>query len=250
MGGTLGGWPSSAPNPAGRQRDRKFVSHPHNLLIGRLPDAQRRRLLARCDTVALAAHEIICVPGERSARVYFILTGRVSLVSVTAAGPGLEVAMVGAEGMVGAQAALGPTAVSWLRGTVLQGGSALTVSADELQTELADSAPLQRVMLDYVSESTGALALTAACVHFHALGPRLARWLLMSQDREGSADLQTTHAGMAQILGVRRVGVTAAAGHLQRSGLIEYVRGDLTILDRVGLEALACSCYTPTTIGG
>jgi CRP-like cAMP-binding protein len=102
---------------------------------------------------------------------------------------------------------------------------------------------LQQCLLRYLYVLMAQLAVSAACLRFHMIAPRLARWLLMTQDRAGSERFHVTHEFLGYMLGVRRVGVTAAAGELQRAGLIEYSRGDLRVLDRAGLEAAACSCY-------
>ena len=156
--------------------------------------------------------------------------------------PGLEIGMVGAEGMVGAQLALGVMAAP-LRSLVQGAGVAWRLSARAFGLQLRRSAPLQRRLDKYLYVLMRQQATSAACVRFHPIGPRLARWLLMSQDRARSEQFQVTHEFLAYMLGVRRVGITAAAGALQRAGLIVYSRGDLVVLDRAGLEAAACGCY-------
>jgi len=127
---------------------------------------------------------------------------------------------------------------------VVQGpGLVLRLDADAFRAELARSLPLQRLLHRYIHVRVMQLASAAACLRYHLIGPRLARWLLMSQDRAHQAQFRVTHEFLAYMLGVRRVGVTVAAGGLQRAGLITYHRGELTVLDRAGLEAVACSCY-------
>lgn len=113
----------------------------------------------------------------------------------------------------------------------------------DFQRELARNAGLQRGLHRYIHVLMSQLADSAACLRFHLIGPRLARWLLMSQDRAHSDSFRVTQEFLAYMLGVRRVGITEAAGALQRDGLIQYSRGDLKVLDRPGLEAMACACY-------
>jgi CRP-like cAMP-binding protein len=127
---------------------------------------------------------------------------------------------------------------------VVQGaGTALRIAAKSFLSELEQSEALQRGIDRYLYVLMTQLARSAGCLRFHQIGPRLARWLLMTQDRAHTRHFHVTHEFLAYMLGVRRVGITDAAGNLQRSGLIEYHRGELTVLDRPGLEAAACGCY-------
>ena len=150
--------------------------------------------------------------------------------------------MVGREGMVGAQLALG-VAVTPLRALVQGEGTARRVSAAAFRREVARSTTLQAGLNRYLYVLMTQLAASAACLRFHLISPRLARWLLMSHDHAQADKFRVTHEFLAYMLGVRRVGVTQAAGALQDSGLIRYHRGELTVLNRKGLEAAACSCY-------
>jgi CRP-like cAMP-binding protein len=144
--------------------------------------------------------------------------------------------------MLGAQLALG-VATTPLRALVQGPGRAWRIAVTDFRGELARSPALQRVLGKYLYVLMGQLAGSAACLRFHQIGQRLARWLLMSQDRAHADAFHVTHEFLAYMLGVRRVGVTAAASALQRQGLIAYRRGELTVLDRAGLEASACGCY-------
>ena len=213
-----------------------------NHLIERLPRADRLRLLAVCEPVELVLADVMFEPGQMTRHVWFPTEGFVSLITLIEGSPGLEVGMVGREGLLGAHLALGVTKAP-LRGLVQGPGTAWRIGAAAFRTELARSAPLQRCLNRYLYVLMAQLAAATACLRFHQIGPRLARWLLMSQDRAHADHFHVTHEFLAYMLGVRRVGVTAAAGALQRHGLIEYRRGELKVLDRTGLEAAACGCY-------
>jgi CRP-like cAMP-binding protein len=126
-------------------------------------------------------------------------------------------------------------------------GTAWRIKAAAFVKEHARSLALQRCLKRYVYVTMAQLATSAVCLHFHQISPRLARWLLMSQDRAHTSQFHVTHEFLAFMLGVRRVGVTTAASDLQRSGLIEYHRGELTVTNRVGLEKAACSCYATSS---
>ena len=213
-----------------------------NHLIERLPRKDRARLLALCEPVQLVLAEVLCEPGTPARYVYFPTEGFISLVAMIEGTPGVEVGMVGREGMLGAELALGvPTAP--LHALVQGAGASWRIEATAFQRELSDSPGLQRSLHRYLYVLMAQLATSAACLRFHQIGPRLARWLLMTQDRANSNSFHVTQEFLAYMLGVRRVGVTMAAGALQRSGLISDHRGDFTVLDRSSLEAAACGCY-------
>jgi CRP-like cAMP-binding protein len=221
---------------------QNFVSTAQNRLIGLLPRVDKQRLLALCEPVQLVLSEVLCKPPELMAYVYFPTESFVSLVAMMDGNPGLEVGMVGREGMLGAHLALGVQTAP-LQALVQGPGHAWRVASAPFRRELARSLPLQRVLHRYVYVLMGQLALSAGCLRFHLIGPRLARWLLMTQDRAHSEHFHVTHEFLAYMLGVRRVGVTLAARELQSQGLIEYHRGDVTVLDRPGLELASCGCY-------
>ena len=218
------------------------MAHVENQLIELLPRADRVRLLAACERVQLVLSEVLQEPGTPTRHAYFPTDGFISMLAMSEGHPGVEVGMVGREGMVGANLALGVGTAN-LRALVQGAGGAWRISAASLKRELAKSKSLQSGLNRYLHVLMGQLATSAACLRYHQIGPRLARWLLMSQDRAGRDTFQVTQEFLAYMLGVRRVGITVAAGALQRSGLIAYHRGDFTVLDRTGLEAAACSCY-------
>ncbi|WP_218511135.1 Crp/Fnr family transcriptional regulator [Variovorax sp. dw_308] len=218
------------------------MTNVRNRLIAGLPAADQGRLLAMCEPFELVLSEVLCETGMPTFHAYFPVEGFISLVSMIDQSPGVEVGMVGSEGMLGAQLALG-VSVTPLRALVQGPGTALRISAPAFRKALKRSPELQHAILRYVHVLMTQLATSSACLRFHMIGPRLARWLLMSQDRAQSTHFHVTQEFLAYMLGVRRVGITAAAGALQRSGLIVYHRGDIEVLDRKGLEAAACGCY-------
>lgn len=213
-----------------------------NRLIELLPRTDRQHLLAICKPVQLVLADVLASHGKPTRHLYFPIDSFISIVASIAGEPVLEVGMVGREGMLGAELALGVTTAP-LHALVQGPGSAWQVEAKAFRALLAKSLPLQRGLNRYIYVQMAQLATASACLRFHQIEPRLARWLLMSQDRAHSDRFLVTHEFLAYMLGVRRVGITAAAGALQRQHLIEYHRGDLTVIDRAGLEAAACSCY-------
>jgi CRP-like cAMP-binding protein len=218
------------------------VPDTENHLIKRLPRAERLRLLAICEPVHMALSEVLSQPRVAARYVYFPTGGYVSLVSLIEGSPGVEAGLVGHEGMLGAQFALG-SALAATHSLVQGPGEALRIGAAPFREELARSDPLQNCLRHYIYVLMVQLTTSAACQRFHRVGPRLARWLLMSQDRARSDSFAVTQEFLAFMLGVRRVGVSAAASELQRQGLIEYKRGDVRVIDRRGLEGAACGCY-------
>lgn len=213
-----------------------------NHLIELLPRKERARLLLLCDPVELAMSDVLSKSGQRMRYVYFPVDATISLVTPIDGKPVLEVGMVGREGMVGVQLMLG-VMTSPVHAVVQVSGKALQIAAAPFRRELARSPELRKCLNLYLYVLMSQLAAAAACLRFHLIGPRLARWLLMTQDRANADAFHVTHEFLAYMLGVRRVGITAAAGTLQRAGLIEYRRGNLIVLNRRGLEAAACGCY-------
>lgn len=213
-----------------------------NLLIAMLARGERQRLIELCEPFPLKLSAVIAEQQIRTRHVYFPVEGFASLVIEVDGRPGLEVGMVGREGMIGAELLLGQSRAPW-RSVVQGAGTAWRMKATHFQQTLVESPPLQRLVGRYLAFRVEQLTLASACERFHEISPRLARWLLMSQDRAQSDSFHVTHEFLAFMLGVRRVGVTVAASELQRMGLIVYRRGELTVLDREGLAAQACSCY-------
>ena len=214
-----------------------------NSVLAALPPGTYRDLLSGLEPVALVFGEVLYEPGAPIRDVYFPTNGLVSLLTLVDGRLALEVGLVGREGMVGVALALGID-VSPIRALVQGGGTALRMNAARFRKELQRSAPLQRELNRYTHSLMAQITQTAACNRFHMVPARLARWLLMTRDRMQSDEVELTHAFLACMLGVRRVGVTVAAGNLQRQGLIAYSRGHIAILDPERLAATACECYS------
>jgi CRP-like cAMP-binding protein len=223
--------------PSAKSPDR-FV----NRLLARLPETDRLQILAQCEPVELQVGEVIDEAGGRIRNVYFPIDSFVSLVTSSAGHAGLEVWLIGNEGMVGTPLVLGVD-IALLRTLVQGAGPSWRMSAAAFGDAMRGSEALRRTLNRYLSVLMGQGAQMVACTRFHVVEARLARWLLMSQDRAHSSNFHVTHELLAAMLGVRRVGVTNAAATLQRRELIHYRRGNLTILDRAGLKTAACGCY-------
>jgi CRP-like cAMP-binding protein len=213
-----------------------------NRLLAGLPRRERLQLLAGCDTVELVLSDILAEPGQRIRQVHFPLESYISLTTPVDASASIEVGLVGNEGMLGATLLFGVEA-SPLHALVQGAGPALCMDAGRFRIALGSAPALQRALGRYLYVTMAQLAQTAACPRFHVVEARLARWLLMTQDRAHSPHFHLTHEFLAYMLGVRRVGVTHAATSLQTRKLISYRRGNITVLDRAGLEAASCSCY-------
>jgi CRP-like cAMP-binding protein len=213
-----------------------------NHLLQLLSNQQRQLLLQYCDVVQLQFAEILCQPNQSYRYLYFPLSGFISLVSRLDGHKPLEMGLIGNEGMLGVTLALGVTTAPMQ--AVVQGkGTAWRIDIADLQHCLLQCPPLQHILQQYLFVQLSLLSQSAACAHFHALSPRLARWLLMSHDRAHSSQFYLTHQFLADMLGVRRSGVSVAAGIFQQQQLITYSRGMISMLNRQALQHMACECY-------
>jgi CRP-like cAMP-binding protein len=221
---------------------RKAADAPANRLLGLLRPSDYARLRPHLRQVSLEYRQPLYDAGKTIGFVYFIETGVGSLVNTMSNGQAAEVGTIGNEGVVGLPLVLGdavaPTSVY-----VQVPGGGLRMTAARFKQELARSASLRAVMLHYAHAFFNQVAQSAACNHFHPIQQRCCRWLLMTHDRMQSDEFLLTQEVLAMMLGVQRTGVTAAASAVQREGLIHYRRGNVTILDRRGLERRSCECY-------
>jgi CRP-like cAMP-binding protein len=217
-----------------------------NLLLDALSDQDCEQFLSHCEHVELVFAEELYQVGEPILYVYFPTGGFISLLtpltSNSSNNGNLEVGMIGNEGMFGVSLILGVN-IAPFKALVQGSGSALRMTAAAFLQELEQCPALHKELKQYLYVVMSQLTQTAACNHFHVVEERLARWLLMTQDRAHSDRFHVTHVVLAYILGVRRVGITKAANSLQKQKLISYHRGDVTILNRAGLEAVSCKCY-------
>ncbi|MDZ4400275.1 Crp/Fnr family transcriptional regulator [Hydrogenophaga sp.] len=218
------------------------MQHTNNHLIERLPKGVQKRFLALCEPFELVLSTELSVRGALLTHAYFPITGFISLVIDIETHPPLEVGMVGAESMLGSELVLALAHTPW-RALVQGAGSCWRIETKTLRQAMDDMPALESLVQRSLLIRLHQQALASACERFHPIGQRLARWLLMSQDRAHADHFHVTQEFISLMLGVRRVGVTQAASDLQKEGLIQYTRGELKVLDRTGLEAKACSCY-------
>lgn len=214
----------------------------HNCLLAALPAVEHEDIVTRLEPVNLVFGKTLAEPGEALSHVYFPTRSCVAVIMSTDQRSRLEVGLIGNEGMLGAPLVLGINE-SPASALVQGAGSAWRMEAEAFQCELATNTALDSIVKRYLHVRLVQLAQAATCTRFHRVEARVARWLLMTQDRVGSPAFAITHESLACMLGVRRAGVSEAACALQRRKLIQYRHGQLAILDRIGLEASACSCY-------
>ena len=213
-----------------------------NRLLGRLPPEELERLLPHLEQVSFKLGEVIYESGGRQSYIYFPTTAIVSLLYLMENGASAEMGIAGKEGLVGVALFMGGDTVP-NRAVVQSAGAAFRMKMKVLQDEFARGRVFQRLLLRYTQALMTQMSQTAVCNRLHTIEQQLCRWLLLSHDRLDSDELIMTQELIANMLGVRREGVTHAAGRLQARGLISYVRGRITILDRGGLEAAVCECY-------
>ncbi len=212
-----------------------------NRLLAALPHEDYERLASRLEPVQLKLGQVLFRPEDRLDHAYFPSTAIVSLLTNLEDGTGMEVGLVGWEGLVGVSAFLGGTETKVA--TVQGEGTGLRIRAAALREEFARGGTLQSALLRYTHALMTQISQSAVCNVRHPLPGRLARWLLMYHDRLRGDEFELTHEFMSHMLGVRRSGVSEVAAALQEAGFISYQRGRIRILDRAALEAFACECY-------
>ena len=215
---------------------------PHNHLLAALPPAEFDRISHDLELVAMPLGLVLHESGGRLAHVYFPTTCIVSHMYMLRDGSSAEIAVVGNEGIVGTSIFMGGETTP-SRAVVRGAGQAYRLKANLLKTEFDRGGPVLRLLLRYTQALMTQMTQTAVCNRHHSVEQQLCRTLLLSLDRSSGAGLTLTQELIASLLGVRREGVTEAAGNLQRAGLIRYSRGRIEVLDRPGLERAVCECY-------
>jgi CRP-like cAMP-binding protein len=213
-----------------------------NHLLAALPASERERLLPHVELAPFLLGKVLYETGDELNHVYFPTTSIVSLLYVMENGASAEIAVVGNDGIVGIALFMG-SKIMPERAVVQSAGHAYRMDAELLRQEFNRGGVFQRLLLRYTLTLIRQMAQTAVCNRHHTVDQQLCRWLLQSLDRLQSEDLSMTQKLISNMLGVRREGVTEAAGKLQSAGLIRYSRGHITVLDRPGLEARVCECY-------
>jgi CRP-like cAMP-binding protein len=213
-----------------------------NHLLSALPPADLERLQPKLKLVALPLGKVLYESGSRLRQVYFPTTSIVSLLYLMADGASAEIAVVGNEGIIGVSLFMGGETTP-SRAVVQSAGHAYQLSGKVLKEEFTRAGAMQHLLLRYTQALLTQMAQTAVCNRHHSLDQQLCRWLLLSLDRFSGNELVMTQQLIANMLGVRREGVTEAAGKLQDAGLIKYSRGRITVVNRRGLEARTCECY-------
>lgn len=213
-----------------------------NHLLGQLPKAEQQRWFPKLELVDMPLGEVMYEAGATLAHVYFPTTSIVSLLYVMENGSSGEIAVVGNEGVVGISLFMGGGSTP-SRGVVQSAGKGYRLSSQMMKEEFNKAGPVLHLMLRYTQALITQMSQTAVCNRHHSLDQQLCRWLLLSLDRLQGNELVMTQELIANMLGVRREGVTEAALKLQKTGLIQYARGHITVLDRVELEKRSCECY-------
>jgi len=228
--------------------DTKRATASENRVLGTLPSNLMRRVLDNSETVKLNFGDAVSEYGEKTRHVYFPLDCLISLVICIDDRAPFELAMIGNDGMLGASEALG-VGEAPMRAIVHGEGYAMKMDVRKFKELLDNGSHLQSTVKRYLFELMSQINRTAGCSQFHRVSSRLARWLLLTSDRSGVATCSLTQQFLSEILGVQRSAVSIAASVLQDRQLISYSRGLITILDRSGLEAESCSCYSKMAQG-
>jgi CRP-like cAMP-binding protein len=220
----------------------RFTDLKENSLLAALPDAEWTRWLPQLERVEMPLGQVLYEAGDTLKYMYFPISSIVSLLYVMENGASAEIAVVGKEGLVGVSLFMGGESTS-SRAVVQSAGHGCRLNSKAMKSEFDRAGPVLHLLLRYTQALLTQMAQTAVCNRHHSLDQQLCRWLLLSLDRLAGNELVMTQELIANMLGVRREGVTEAALQLQKVGLIRYVRGRITVLDREGLERRTCECY-------
>jgi len=213
-----------------------------NLLLAALSAAQLKRLSRHLELIEMPLGDVLYESGRHLSYVYFPTTSLISLLYVLESGASSQIAVVGNDGVVGVALFMGGETTP-SRAVVQSAGEGYRLAAKAIKSEFTRGGPIQGLMLRYTQSLITQMAQTAVCNRHHSVDQQLCRWLLHSMDRLGVPDITMTQELIASMLGVRREGVTEAAGKLQKQGVIRYRRGQIHVLDRRKLERLSCECY-------
>jgi CRP-like cAMP-binding protein len=222
---------------------RKYGEIPQesmNKILAALPTSSRH-WLETLQPIALPKGAVLCEPDDNIEHAYFLNSALVSIVTMNSGGWTVEIGLIGHEGMVGVPAILG--GVTPYRAVVQMGGDAFRIRGQKLYEEFRRNPFLRDLLLKYTNAFIIQISQSSICNCYHTLQERLCRWLLVARDAVGSDVLVLTHDVISRLLGTRRASVTVAAGLLQRAGLLKISRGQITILDPVGLQTMSCECY-------
>ena len=232
----------------GEKADKMSDTHTHthtpsqNHLLAALPAEVQQRLFPYLKLECFPLGKVLYEPGQTLSKVYFPIDSIVSMLCMTKSGASAEIAMVGYEGVVGIAVFMGGTSTI-SRAVIQSAGCAYSLSAPQLLREFNHNSEMRMLLLRYTQSLVASMAQTAVCNRHHSIDQQLCRWLLLSLDRLPDNTLTMTQELIANMLGVRREGVSEAAGKLQNIGVINYSHGRITVLDRPGLEQLSCECY-------
>ena len=224
----------------------KTIDALRNHLLAALPEEEFARLKPHLECISLSLGKVLYEAGEKLTHVYFPTTAIISLLYIMENGSTAEIGIAGNNGLIGIALFMGGETTS-SRAVVQSAGDAVQIEARVLQKEFDRGGEFQKILLRYTQSLMTQISQTAVCNRLHTVEQQLCRWLLINHDQLQSDELIMTHDLIANMLGVRREGVSQAAGKLQEKGLIKYVRGTIRILDRKGLEAASCECYQVVT---
>lgn len=224
--------------PAIKHTDDALMNH----LLAALPADELARITPDLEPISLPLGKVLYESGDKMTHIYFPTTAIISLLYIMENGATAEIGIAGNNGLIGVALFMGGETTS-SRAIVQSGGDAVRMKAADLKTAFALGGVFQNVLLRYTQSLMTQISQTAVCNRLHSVEQQLCRWLLINHDQLQTDKLVMTHDLIANMLGVRREGVSIAAGNLQKQGLIKYVRGTITVLDRTGLETTVCECY-------